>query len=70
MFKGKVVRKFRFDTADGHRKSAWVKSMDEYKELYKQIIEEPEIFWTGILKPEVIRQPLLGKAIMWGKIWK
>ncbi|MCP3944028.1 MAG: acetate--CoA ligase [Desulfobacteraceae bacterium] len=48
MFKGKVVRKFRFDIADGHRKSAWVKSMDEYKELYKQSIEDPETFWADM----------------------
>ncbi|MCP4721831.1 MAG: acetate--CoA ligase [Desulfobacteraceae bacterium] len=39
------MSEFKFHAADEHRKNAWVKSMDEYKTLYKQSIEDPETFW-------------------------
>ena len=27
---------------------AWIKSLDEYREMYRRSIEEPEEFWTRL----------------------
>ncbi len=40
------MSEFKFHAPDEYRENAWVKSMDEYKELYKQSIEDPETFWA------------------------
>lgn len=38
----------RFHAPDEFRSNAWVKSMEAYKDLYQQSIDDPEIFWAGI----------------------
>jgi len=40
------MSEFKFHAPDEHRENAWVKSMDEYKELYNRSIENPEEFWA------------------------
>ncbi len=40
------MTEFKFHASDEHRQNAWVKSMDEYKALYKESIDDPEGFWT------------------------
>jgi acetyl-CoA synthetase len=40
------MSEFKFHAPDEHRENAWVKSMDEYKELYNRSIETPEEFWA------------------------
>jgi acetyl-CoA synthetase len=41
-----MMSEFRFHADDEHRENAWVKSMDEYKELYQQSIDDPDTFWA------------------------
>jgi acetyl-CoA synthetase len=40
------MSEFKFHAPEEHRANAWVKSMEEYKELYKRSIENPEEFWA------------------------
>jgi acetyl-CoA synthetase len=40
-----MMSEFKFHADDEHRANAWVKSMDEYKNLYRQSIEDPDTFW-------------------------
>ncbi len=42
------MSEFMFHAPDEHRENAWVKSMDEYKALYEQSIQDPETFWAGM----------------------
>lgn len=37
-----------FHAPDKFRESAWIKSMDEYKAMYKRSVEDPEGFWGEI----------------------
>nr|WP_319392403.1 acetate--CoA ligase [uncultured Desulfobacter sp.] len=37
-----------FHAPDTFRENAWIKSMDEYKAMYKQSVEDPEGFWGDI----------------------
>jgi acetyl-CoA synthetase len=43
-----MMSEFKFHAPDEHRENAWVKSMDEYKKLYKLSIEDPETFWANM----------------------
>jgi acetyl-CoA synthetase len=36
---------FRFHAPDEYRNNAWVKSLEEYEQMYKRSIEDPESFW-------------------------
>ncbi len=36
----------KFHAPDQYRENAWVKSIDEYKELYDRSIEKPDEFWA------------------------
>ncbi|MBI4665814.1 MAG: acetate--CoA ligase [Nitrospinae bacterium] len=38
---------------------AWIKSLDEYRELYKNSIEDPDGFWAG----------RAGQSLVWTKKW-
>lgn len=40
------MTEFKFHAPDKHREHAWVKSMDEYKEMYDHSIEKPDKFWA------------------------
>ncbi len=40
------MSEFRFHAPDEFRKNAWVKTIDEYKEMYRRSIEKPEEFWS------------------------
>ncbi|CCK78690.1 acetate--CoA ligase [Desulfobacula toluolica] len=40
------MSEFKFHAPDEYRKNAWIKTMDEYKQMYDQSIEKPEEFWT------------------------
>ncbi|OGR26355.1 MAG: acetate--CoA ligase [Desulfobacterales bacterium RIFOXYA12_FULL_46_15] len=42
------MSEFKFRASDEYRKNAWVKNMDEYKDLYKKSIDDPETFWAGM----------------------
>ncbi|RJP82594.1 MAG: acetate--CoA ligase [Desulfobacteraceae bacterium] len=42
------MTEFTFRAPDQHRSNAWVKSMDEYKRLYRESIDDPEGFWGKI----------------------
>ncbi|WP_022664883.1 acetate--CoA ligase [Desulfospira joergensenii] len=43
------MSEFKFHAPEEeYRKNAWVKSMEEYKALYKRSIEDPEGFWAEI----------------------
>ncbi|MCG8552141.1 MAG: acetate--CoA ligase [Desulfobacterales bacterium] len=37
-----------FHAPDTFRENAWIKSMDEYKAMYKKSVEDPETFWGEI----------------------
>jgi acetyl-CoA synthetase len=37
-----------FHAPDTFRENAWIKSMDEYKAMYKKSVEDPEGFWGDI----------------------
>ncbi|RJP80724.1 MAG: acetate--CoA ligase [Desulfobacteraceae bacterium] len=39
---------FTFRAPDRHRQHAWVKSLDEYNELYRRSMNDPEGFWAEI----------------------
>ncbi len=40
------MTEFKFHASDEYRKNAWVKTIDEYKEMYDRSIEKPDEFWT------------------------
>jgi len=40
------MSEFKFHAPDEYRKNAWVKTIDEYKEMYNRSIEKPDEFWT------------------------
>jgi acetyl-CoA synthetase len=40
------MSEFKFHAPDEHRENAWVKTMDEYKEMYNHSIENPDEFWA------------------------
>jgi len=40
------MSEFKFHAPEEHRKNAWVKTMDEYKEMYNRSIEKPDEFWS------------------------
>ena len=40
------MNEFKFHAPDQHRENAWVKSIDEYKEMYDRSIEKPDEFWA------------------------
>jgi acetyl-CoA synthetase len=40
------MSEFKFHAPDEYRKNAWVKTMDEYREMYDRSIEKPDEFWT------------------------
>ena len=37
-----------FHAPDEFRKTAWIKTMDEYQAMYTQSIEDPDTFWAGM----------------------
>ncbi len=39
---------FKFHAPEEHRKNAWIKTMDEYKEMYQRSIEKPDEFWADM----------------------
>ncbi len=39
---------FLYHAPDKYRENAWVKTMDEYKAMYKRSIDDPEGFWSEI----------------------
>ncbi len=42
------MSEFKFHAPDSGRENAWVKTEDEYQEMYKRSIEDPEGFWAEI----------------------
>lgn len=40
------MSEFKFHAPDEYRKNAWVKTIDEYEEMYNRSIEKPDEFWT------------------------
>ena len=40
------MSEFKFHAPDEYRENAWVKSLDEYQEMYNQSIEKPDVFWA------------------------
>ncbi len=42
------MSEFKFHASDSGRENAWVKTEDEYNEMYKRSIEDPEGFWAEI----------------------
>ncbi len=40
------MTEFKFHAPDQHRENAWVKSIDEYKQMYDRSIEKPDEFWA------------------------
>ena len=40
------MSEFKFHAPEEHRKNAWVKTMDEYKEMYNRSIKKPDEFWA------------------------
>ncbi|THB73145.1 MAG: acetate--CoA ligase [Desulfobacteraceae bacterium] len=42
------MSEFKFHAPDEHRENAWIKSIDEYKAMYKRSVEDPEGFWAQI----------------------
>ncbi len=37
-----------FHAPDEFRKNAWIMTMDEYRAMYTQSIEDPDTFWAGM----------------------
>jgi len=44
------MSEFTFRAPDLHRQNAWVKSLDDYKEMYRQSIDHPERFWADMAR--------------------
>ena len=42
------MTEYTFHAPDEFRKTAWIKTMDEYQALYKQSLEDPDTFWAGM----------------------
>ncbi|MBU2509845.1 acetate--CoA ligase [bacterium] len=40
------MNEFIYHAADADRQNGWIKSMDEYKELYHRSIDDPDGFWA------------------------
>ena len=40
------MSEFKFHAPDEFRKNAWVKTMDEYREMYDRSIQKPDEFWA------------------------
>ena len=40
------MSEFKFHAPDEFRKNAWVKTIDQYKEMYNRSIEKPDEFWA------------------------
>jgi acetyl-CoA synthetase len=40
------MSEFKFHAPDQYRENAWVKSFDEYKQMYDRSIEKPDEFWA------------------------
>ncbi|MBU1341093.1 MAG: acetate--CoA ligase [Proteobacteria bacterium] len=40
------MAEFKFHASDEHRSNAWVKTIEEYKDLYDQSIQHPDEFWA------------------------
>lgn len=53
------MTEFRFSASDEYRENAWIKSMDEYKQLYHRSINDPEGFWGE-----------MADAFHWEKKWE
>ena len=45
--------------------NAWIKSMDEYKKMYKRSIEEPEAFWREQAAENIIWDKPFDKVMEW-----
>jgi len=56
------MSEFLFHAPDQHRAKAWVKSMDEYKSMYKNSVENPEKFWGDIAETYFWYKK-------WDKVW-
>jgi acetyl-CoA synthetase len=39
---------YKFHASDEHRQNAWVKSMEQYKEMYARSMQDPEGFWAEV----------------------
>jgi acetyl-CoA synthetase len=52
------MSEYRFHASDEHRQNAWVKTVDEYQELYRQSVEDPETFWAK-----------MAETFYWEKKW-
>ena len=48
----------KFRASDDFREKAWIKSLDEYKEMYKRSIEDPDGFWSEV-----------AESFFWYKKW-
>ncbi len=42
------MSEYIFHAPDIYRKNAWIKSMDEYKTIYRRSVEDPDGFWGDI----------------------
>ncbi|WP_304511661.1 acetate--CoA ligase [Desulfobacula sp.] len=40
------MSEFKFHAPDEYRENAWIKTIDEYKEMYNRSIEKPDEFWA------------------------
>jgi acetyl-CoA synthetase len=52
------VAEFLFKTPDTFRETAWIKSLEEYRLMYEQSVNEPETFWAR-----------MAEAFYWDKPW-
>src|SRR4030042_56022 len=48
-----------FEPSDEFRRKAAVKSLDEYKKMFKESMEDPEKFWDGV-----------ARELAWDKRWE
>jgi acetyl-CoA synthetase len=42
------MSEFKFRAPDLHRQNAWIKSLDEYKNMYQRSIDDPDLFWSDM----------------------
>ncbi len=42
------MSEFIYHASDAHRETAWIKTMDAYRDMYKRSIEDPDGFWSEI----------------------
>ena len=52
------MSEFKFRAPDLYRQNAWVKSLDEYNDLYRRSLDDPDGFWADI-----------GRTFYWEKEW-